>query len=286
MADSGQEAVRMVVLCDRRLAREALAAYFASRRGFLVIGHTATMEGLDRLCVLMRPEVALVDIDQFGPRAMRALRDIHREHPGLGLVVIYTSLSPAMLAEATRSGIVSLVPGSSGLEGIAQLLRRQVNTAGGDPPASGDGRALTDRERAIMSLMSSGHSTADIGRLLLISPHTVDNHKRRIYAKLGVGNQTLAVARAMALGIVPSPWVASETRPRYSTMPDLTAREQDVLRHIAQGHTTRQSARALGIAPKTVENTQARLYRKLGTHNRVETLAVAYRLGLIGPTPT
>jgi two-component system, NarL family, nitrate/nitrite response regulator NarL len=50
---------------------------------------------------------------------------------------------------------------------------------------------------------------------------------------------------------------------------------------MASGHTIRQTAHKLGIAAKTVENTQARLYRKLGTHNRAETIAVAYRLGLL-----
>jgi DNA-binding CsgD family transcriptional regulator len=64
-------------------------------------------------------------------------------------------------------------------------------------------------------------------------------------------------------------------------MPELTAREADILGLLARGQTIRQAARTLGIAAKTVENTQARLYRKLGTRNRAETLAVAYRLGLL-----
>jgi DNA-binding CsgD family transcriptional regulator len=32
-----------------------------------------------------------------------------------------------------------------------------------------------------------------------------------------------------------------------------------------------------------VENTQARMFRKLGTHNRVGSLQVAHSLGLIDP---
>jgi len=67
--------------------------------------------------------------------------------------------------------------------------------------------------------------------------------------------------------------------------PELTARERDILSSIACGHTIRQTARALGIAAKTVENTQARLFRKLGTRNRAETLAIADGWGLIGRVP-
>jgi DNA-binding CsgD family transcriptional regulator len=45
----------------------------------------------------------------------------------------------------------------------------------------------------------------------------------------------------------------------------------------------RQTARALGIAVKTVENAQGHLFRKLGVHNRAAAVATAYALGLLQP---
>ncbi|MCA2212902.1 LuxR C-terminal-related transcriptional regulator [Jidongwangia harbinensis] len=64
-------------------------------------------------------------------------------------------------------------------------------------------------------------------------------------------------------------------------LPELTVRESDILRSIAHGHTVRQTARSLGIAVKTVENTQARLFRKLSARNRAGALATAHALGLL-----
>lgn len=75
-------------------------------------------------------------------------------------------------------------------------------------------------------------------------------------------------------------WASAEA----ATTPQLTARESDILRSIASGHTIRQTARVLGIAAKTVENTQARLFRKLGARNRTETLTIANRWGLVDRT--
>ena len=49
------------------------------------------------------------------------------------------------------------------------------------------------------------------------------------------------------------------------------------------GHTVRQTARLLDIAEKTVENTQARLFLKLGTRNRAGAIAAAHVLGLLDP---
>jgi two-component system, NarL family, nitrate/nitrite response regulator NarL len=64
-------------------------------------------------------------------------------------------------------------------------------------------------------------------------------------------------------------------------LPVLTTREGEILSSIARGDTVRQTARTLGIAEKTVENTQARLFRKLGARNRAGALANAHELGLV-----
>jgi DNA-binding NarL/FixJ family response regulator len=68
---------------------------------------------------------------------------------------------------------------------------------------------------------------------------------------------------------------------RWQDLPDLTVRERDILRCIASGKSIRQTGRTLGIAPKTVENAQTGLVRKLGVHNRPAALAVAEALGLL-----
>jgi two-component system nitrate/nitrite response regulator NarL len=288
---------------------------------------------------------------------------------------------------------------------------------------------LTQREMMIVFLMSAGHTASEIAKLLELRTRTVENRKRSIYEKLGVGSQSHAVARAIRLGLLqpgqppvlprrgpvpqqhageagrallavlagpagksrdeigqlliservplvimakredlirdhwlwwqrgpivvvlvdpePEDWevtiaigaptvlirnrdvpeqlaiadalarqasaVASKRdvmtglRPTLnavaqglmvmswgyasallkwapspdSAMPNLTPREFDILGSIARGHTIRQTARALGIAAKTVENTQARLFRKLGVRNRMEALTTADALGLI-----
>ena len=70
----------------------------------------------------------------------------------------------------------------------------------GTPPAARAPR-LTDREMRIVSLMGTGHSSPEIAALLGLSPRTVENRKRLIYEKLGVGSQGQAVAEAVRLGL-------------------------------------------------------------------------------------
>lgn len=59
----------------------------------------------------------------------------------------------------------------------------------------------------------------------------------------------------------------------WRAQPQLSARERQIAALIAEGYSIKQTARALGIAAKTVENLQGRLYRKLGVRNRAQAAA-------------
>ncbi|MGC4107313.1 MAG: LuxR C-terminal-related transcriptional regulator [Thermomicrobiales bacterium] len=60
----------------------------------------------------------------------------------------------------------------------------------------------------------------------------------------------------------------------------LTAREQDILAHLAQGKTNEAIADALFISPRTVTTHVTRIYAKLGVSNRAEAVAFAIAHGL------
>ncbi|GAA2215127.1 hypothetical protein GCM10009850_105940 [Nonomuraea monospora] len=62
-----------------------------------------------------------------------------------------------------------------------------------------DADVLTARELEILSLTGSGHSAQEIADLLRLSRCAVENHRRRIYRKLGVAGQGQAVFRGLGL---------------------------------------------------------------------------------------
>jgi DNA-binding NarL/FixJ family response regulator len=69
------------------------------------------------------------------------------------------------------------------------------------------------------------------------------------------------------------------------TVPDdpLSAREQEVVKLIAEGHTSEEIAEFLVISKKTVERHRANILEKLGMRNRVELTRYAIRRGLVEP---
>jgi DNA-binding NarL/FixJ family response regulator len=64
---------------------------------------------------------------------------------------------------------------------------------------------------------------------------------------------------------------------------DLTPREEEIVKLVAEAHTTRQIAEILHLSEKTVENHRGNAMRKLGMRDRVELVRYAIRRGLIEP---
>jgi DNA-binding NarL/FixJ family response regulator len=65
--------------------------------------------------------------------------------------------------------------------------------------------------------------------------------------------------------------------------PELTPREQEIVKLIAEAHTNREIAEILHLSEKTVESHRANVLQKLGMRDRVELVRYAIRHGLVEP---
>jgi len=75
------------------------------------------------------------------------------------------------------------------------------------------------------------------------------------------------------------------SRARAGDIPDraVTDREEEVLKLVAEGHSTKQIAELLFISHKTVERHRSNILQKLGLRDRLELTRYAIRAGLIEP---
>lgn len=88
----------------------------------------------------------------------------------------------------------------------------------------------------------------------------------------------------MVSKIVPDLHALAATSQAYARGPVLTAREQEVVRLLAEGHTVREVAIELSLSAKTVEAHKLNLMRKLDIHNRASLVEYAVRSGIV-PVP-
>src|SRR5262249_40415560 len=71
--------------------------------------------------------------------------------------------------------------------------------------------------------------------------------------------------------------------PKLANLNGLTAREIQVLKIVADGHSTKQIAKMLGISFKTAACHRSRLLAKAGVHESVSLLRWAIRQGIVNP---
>ena len=79
---------------------------------------------------------------------------------------------------------------------------------------------------------------------------------------------------------IPLPKASVQAR---SMLENLTPRQQEVLRLLAEGLETPEIAQRLGVAEETARNHIRALLRATGAHSRLEVVLMGLRLGLVAP---
>lgn len=178
------------------LLRDALVTWLDTVPGYVVAGAVSTGPALTRLCALRSPDVAVVQVgaDANEPAVVAGLRELR---PPPYVIGMHDSLAPARLLRLHRAGAHRFVSTKFG----SAALRAALTEARQSRSAQRRTTGLSSRELEILALISAGCSATDIADVLNLSPHTVTNYKRRIFAKLGVHSRTQAAAEAGRLGL-------------------------------------------------------------------------------------
>jgi DNA-binding NarL/FixJ family response regulator len=227
---------------------------------------------LSRLCGPCRPDAVV--IDTAPGQDTEFLLDWLRTVAGRAAVLLLASQG-TVLRQRERERAVQVVLRADCLVTLADTLDRLGESAHAVAPRAA--ALLTARELDVLRLLSLGRRSPAIGAILGVSARTVENHKRRIFAKLDVHGETQAVAEAIRLGLLRHPPVRRPAR--------LTPRESEIISLAAAGNSVKQTARALNISVKTVESIQSHLFSKLGVSGRTGAVAAVYGRGDAGPAP-
>jgi two-component system response regulator NreC len=108
---------------------------------------------------------------------------------------------PSELIEAVRSvadGQAYLPP---------ELARKLIDDYAGSPNGKEGSQAnakLTDREREVLQLFAEGRTGNEAAEILNISPHTVERHRQKLMAKLGLHNRAALISYAIRKNLIDS----------------------------------------------------------------------------------
>lgn len=212
--------VRVLIADPNALVRSLLRT--AMLRGDItVVAETPSLDELLDLCAAEQPDVVVTNSDLDGgviDGHVRALTDA-----GCRVVVLTRDPSPERLTAVLAAGVcgyllrevdpesvvdavLAVANGDIALHPVAASTvvdqwRRMRDNVGGRNVAN-DRLTLTPREVDVLAAMVDGLSTKGIARRLGVAVKTVENHKTRVFDKLGVRTQAHAVAIAIGQGLL------------------------------------------------------------------------------------
>jgi len=116
------------------------------------------------------------------------------------------AVAGALLAAAAGAeGHAPLLAQVSTLAGRARIPLQPAGASAASPPARTSAPyGLTGRELAVLRLLATGRTNAEIGAELYISPKTAGVHVSSILRKLGVSGRVQAAAVAERAGLLPA----------------------------------------------------------------------------------
>jgi DNA-binding NarL/FixJ family response regulator len=199
---------KVVTVHDNRFLAPGLLEALKGRAE--VVGDTAYGAAALQLAEMLSPEVVVAGellgdglIDHFLPHLVRA---------GTRVLLVIETVQRERAVELLAAGLSGVCSADDGLADLAQAVldaadggvvlppplaasivaewRSQRHRGGG----TGMPEKLTMREMEVLNAMADGLSTKAAARLLGVATKTVESHKTRVFAKLGVHSQAQLVA--------------------------------------------------------------------------------------------
>jgi DNA-binding NarL/FixJ family response regulator len=174
----------------------------------------ALLEGLK----LRQPEVLLLDILLPDTSGKELAPMITKHYPDVRIVALTSLDAPAVVKIMIRKGCIgyllkdtdeqtlrdAIVHAYQGEEFIEPSLKEHMlqHMMGHKRLTSGPVAELTQREKEILNLIVSEHTTQEIADKLFISFRTVENHRYSLLQKLEVKNTAGLVRMAILTGMV------------------------------------------------------------------------------------
>ena len=215
-------AVRVLLVDDQALFREALATLLSVREEVDVVGEAADGAAAVECAARLRPDVVLMDLRMPGLDGIAATRRLRAGQPDVRVIALTTFDTDEEVFAALRAGAVGylLKDGSS-----ARLVEAILAAARGESVLQPSVAAkvvarvaalpdeavprprppvvpLSERELAVVRLLAEGRSNREIAADLFLAEGTVKNHVTALLGKLGARDRTQAALRARALGLL------------------------------------------------------------------------------------
>jgi DNA-binding NarL/FixJ family response regulator len=206
------KSLRILLVDDHEVVRMGLSTLLDDIPDTKVIGEAGSGAEAITFCSTQQPDVVIMDIRMPEMSGIEACRGITTRWPTIQVIMLTSFAEDGLIADAIRAGAVGYVLKQVGNEELIHALNavregaalldpsitRRLLTLFREQTSIPDPfHELTERELAVLKLLSMGKSNAQIAEVLVLSDKTVRNHVSVILSKLSVENRVEAATLAV-----------------------------------------------------------------------------------------
>lgn len=209
----------IVLADDHTIVRQGLRALLEAEEDFSVIGESANGAEVTELVTKLRPDVLVLDLMMPGINGLEVTWQVRQSAPETNIIILSMHSNEAYVIAALRNGADGYVLKDASVVDLLQAVRNVVQGQRYlSPPLSQHSLEnymekarstpvdvhdlLTAREREVLNLAATGHTSLEIGALLSISPRTAEAHRSNLMRKLGLHSQADLIRYALQRGII------------------------------------------------------------------------------------
>lgn len=191
--------IKVFLVDDHNILMDGVEAILKDIKNVTVVGKANSIEMTEQLLRINLPDLVLTDINIGGKSGLDLTKYIKKEYPQIKIIVLSIHddfLNITNMIRAGASGyLLKNVKNDELYRAIAKVMNGETYIQGSiannvnsvlDNKQNEKATNLSPREIEIIKLIAKEHTSAEIGRILFISEHTVETHRKNIWRKTGV----------------------------------------------------------------------------------------------------
>ena len=212
--------IRILIADDHGIVRAGLKLLLNRIMGTEVVAEAADGREAVRLAKVFTPDIVLIDVAMPLLNGLEAARQIARENPRIGIIVLSMYMDESYIVRALDAGARGYLIKDNADDELENAIR---SVAAGRPffskviadalleeqvvvmrrhGVTDSWRLLTEREREVLHLLAEGKSNKEAASVLNLSPYTIDTHRTNLMQKLGLHNTAEIVLYAVRNAII------------------------------------------------------------------------------------
>ncbi len=208
--------LKVLLVDDHELIRAGLKQLLHTTLGNIMIGEARTAEAAMTLLDKQAWDLTITDITLPGRSGLDLLTEFKNLRPSMPVLVLSVLSEDEVAVRVLKAGASGFVHKETSGEELVKAVRKVL--AGGKyvsaslaeklasqvaaPSLEAPHKKLSDREYVVMTMLASGTTLTQIGRILSLSIKTISTYRSRVLQKLQLENNAELTRYALKHGLL------------------------------------------------------------------------------------